>query len=70
MDMDDYKRGYEQALKNINTPMSVITENWNPSECPRCGEDFSDYEPCDDGYYDRATGLERCPYCGQKLDWD
>ena len=68
--MDDYKRGYEQALKNINTPMSVITENWNPSECPRCGEDFSDYEPCDDGYYDRATHLERCPYCGQKLYWD
>ena len=53
--MDDYKRGYEQALKDINTSMSVITENWNPSECPRCGEVFSDYEPCDDDYYDRAT---------------
>ena len=65
--MDDYKRGYEQALKDINTSMSVITENCNPSECPRCGEVFSDYEPCDDDYYDRATYLERCPYCGQKL---
>lgn len=68
--MNDYKRGYEQALKDINTPMSVITEKWNPSECPRCGKDFSEYEPCDDGYYDRATYLDRCPYCGQTLYWD
>ena len=68
--MDDYKRGYEQALKDINMPMSVIMKNWNTSECPRCGEVFSDYKPCDDGYYDRAAYLERCPYCGQKLYWE
>lgn len=36
--MDDYKRGYEQALKDINTSMSVITENCNPSECLRCNQ--------------------------------
>lgn len=67
---DDYRKGYEQALKDINKPRMVIQENWNPSECPRCKESFSDYEPCNDGYYKRAYSLERCPYCGQKLKWD
>ena len=63
------KSEYQRALDDINKGMEVITENWNPSKCPRCKRSFSDYEPCDDGYYDRATNLERCPYCGQKLDW-
>lgn len=66
----DFERGYQKALEEINMPMSVITENWNPSKCPRCRNDFSDYEPCNDGYYDRATSIERCPFCGQKLDWE
>ena len=65
----DYERGYERALEDINRPMCVVAEKWNPSDCPRCGHDFSDYEECDDGYYNRATNLYRCPYCGQKLDW-
>lgn len=68
-DSEEYKRGYEQALKDINTPRKMITEAWNPSECPRCKEAFYDYEPCNDGYYKRATSLERCPYCGQKIKW-
>ena len=34
------------------------------------GQDFFDYEPCDDGYYQRAYSMERCPFCGQKLNWD
>lgn len=65
----DYERGYRQALNDINTPMGVIMLKWNPSECPRCRKNFSDFEPCDDGYYDRATSMERCPFCGQKLEW-
>lgn len=65
----DFERGYQKAMDDINTPMVVITPNWNPSKCPRCSKSFSDYEPCDDGYYSRATSLERCPFCGQKLDW-
>ena len=65
----DYIIGYEQALKDINTPMKTIQEQWNPSECPRCKEPFFEYEPCNDGYYQRAYSLERCPYCGQKLEW-
>lgn len=65
----DYMSGYEQALKDINTPMKTIQEQWNPSKCPRCKQSFFDYEPCNDGYYQRAYSLERCPYCGQKLEW-
>lgn len=64
-----YDKGYKQALKDINTPKKVIQENWSPSECPRCGKSYCDYEPCNDGYYKRARSLERCPYCGQKLEW-
>ena len=65
-DMNDYKRGYEQALKDINIPMNVIAEGWSYSRCPRCGRDYSEYEYY---YYDRADELERCPYCGQRLCW-
>ncbi len=61
--------GYEQALKEINTPLRPIQEEWNPSKCPRCKGSFFDYEECDDGYYKRAYNLERCPLCGQKLEW-
>lgn len=66
---NEYRKGYEQAIKDMNTPMQVIQKNWSPSVCPRCEKDFSDMENCNDGYYNRAYGLERCPYCGQKLEW-
>lgn len=68
--MTEYERGYNRALEDINHSMAVITEKWNPSQCPRCKHDFNDYEECDDGYYHRAKSLQRCPYCGQKLNWD
>lgn len=60
----------ETELTQYQIPLLVIQENWNPSKCPRCMQSFYDYEPCDDGYYSRATSLERCPYCGQKIKWD
>ena len=66
---NEYELGYQQALRDINTPMDVIAEKWNPTQCPRCGSAFFDYEPCDDGYYKRARHLTRCPDCGQKLNW-
>lgn len=69
-DQTEYMRGFSQALKEINTPMPVDIEAWSPSKCPRCGESFVKFEPCDDGYYNRAEGLGRCPYCGQTLCWD
>jgi len=65
----DFDKGYQQALVDIGKPMAVIAKNWNPSICPRCKESFSDFEPCFDGYYNRATNLDRCPFCGQRLDW-
>ena len=68
--MDAYKRGYQRALEDINMPMAVVADRWKPSACPRCNESFADYEQCDDGYYKRAVNLYRCPFCGQKLDWD
>ena len=66
---EEYKKGYEQALKDINMPRKMITKAWNPSECPRCRKRFYDYETCNDGYYKRAINLTRCPYCGQKIEW-
>lgn len=68
--MTEYERGYARALEDINRSMCVVAERWKPSKCPRCEHSFDDYEECNDGYYNRAKSLERCPYCGQKLDWD
>lgn len=65
----EFKSGYAQALKDINTPLLMIMEDYSPSKCPRCQKDYFEYEPCDDGYYKRATSLERCPYCGQNIVW-
>ena len=68
--MTEYEHGYLRALEDINRPMAVVAEKWNPSSCPRCGESFDEYEPCNDGWYKRAVSLERCPFCGQRLDWE
>lgn len=70
MESKEYKKGYKQALKDINKPQKMIMEKWEPSVCPRCKEVFYEYEDCDDGYYKRAYSLERCPYCGQKIVWE
>ena len=64
-----YAKGYYQAFQDFNTPMPVIADRWNPTECPRCNVTFSDYEPCNDRHYKRAINLARCPVCGQMLDW-
>lgn len=56
-------------LAQYQLPMLVIQEDWNNSKCPRCNENFSDYEDCDDGFYHRAYSLNRCPHCGQKITW-
>lgn len=65
-----FQTGYAKAVDEINHPCLVIQREWHPSECPRCGEDFSEFEPCDDGYYQRCVSMTRCPYCGQKLKWE
>lgn len=66
-----YRQGYDQAIIDINKPMhAIIPGEYEHTVCPRCSKDFSDIEENFDGVPDRVTGMERCPYCGQKLDWD
>lgn len=67
---DSFADGYTAAIAALNTPHYAICDSWKPSMCPRCGQTFEEYEPCHDGYYDRAKSLSRCPYCGQRLNWD
>ncbi len=69
VDSEEYRKGYAQAIKDFNTPMTPIMEAWTYSRCPRCHEDFSDFEENDDGYITRCMSMIRCPFCGQKLEW-
>lgn len=62
-------RELKESIDQYQKPMKVIQEKWEPSECPRCHKHFREFEPCDDGYYDRAYSLVRCPYCGQSIKW-
>ena len=63
-----YNDGYNTAFTEYNTPIPpIITSEWAPSRCPRCDKDLD--EECEDGYYRRAVMTERCPQCGQKLNW-
>jgi ribosomal protein S27AE len=62
----DLKVGIMGAIEYLNTDKKVIQKQWSPSECPTCGGNFD--ENCDDGYYKRAYE-ERCPRCGQSLNW-
>lgn len=70
IDKYSFDLGREAMFEELNTPMDVIIKPWNPSECPRCKEDFYEFEPCVDGYYKRAYSMDRCPHCGQKLHWN
>lgn len=66
----EFRAGYSQALKDLNTPMVPVQTAWTHSKCPRCGESFAEFEENDDGYVTRCTTMLRCPFCGQKLAWD
>jgi len=66
---DGFKNGYEQAIKDFNTPKFPIMERYDNSKCPRCGRYFDEYETNEDSVIWRAVTLERCPWCGQKLKW-
>ena len=54
-----------QLGKNI--PQKPIREMWNPNLCPTCRADLGGR--CNDGYYDNPW-FDRCPECGQKLDYE
>ena len=48
-------------------PKKIIIEPYCPTECPTCGHELS--TSLGDGYYKYPTFLERCPNCGQAIQW-
>lgn len=48
-------------------PKKIIIRDWNPTKCPTCGHELS--TSLGDGYYKHPTFLERCPNCGQVIQW-
>lgn len=49
-------------------PKKIIIEPYCPTECPTCGHELS--TSLGDGYYKYPTFLERCPNCGQAIQWE
>lgn len=47
-------------------PVPPVKERWEPNRCPTCDEDLGG--DCNDGYYQNPY-FDRCPECGQKLDY-
>ena len=45
----------------------IIIREWNPTKCPTCSHELS--TSLGDGYYKHPTFLERCPNCGQAIQW-
>lgn len=50
----------------LQIPKHPISKSWSPNLCPHCDADMGG--DCDDGYYENPH-YERCPVCGQKLDY-
>lgn len=48
-------------------PKRVVVQDWNPNLCPTCSADLGG--ECNDGFYENPW-FERCPECGQKLNYD
>ena len=48
-------------------PKKIIIEPYCPTECPTCGHELS--TSLGDGYYKHPIFLERCPECGQAIQW-
>lgn len=49
-------------------PKKIKIKPWSPARCPSCDYELSSH--VGDGYYKHPTFLERCPECGQKIDWN
>ena len=49
-------------------PKKIIIESYCSTECPTCGHELS--TSLGDGYYKYPTFLERCPNCGQVIQWE
>lgn len=50
----------------LQIPKHPISKSWSPNLCPHCNADIGG--DCDDGYCENPH-YERCPVCGQKLDY-
>ena len=57
------------TLFYLDTARDVIKKDWQPSQCPTCEEHFYNAETCNDGHYKIHTYYQRCPYCGQALEY-
>lgn len=66
----EYEKGYRKALEDINRPMCVVPSQQKPSSCPRCSKSFLTTSLATMGITNRPRSMNRCPFCGQKLDWD
>lgn len=52
----------------MQIPKKPILEKWSAALCPGCKEELSEH--MGDGYYKHWDSLDRCPECGQRLEWD
>lgn len=71
-ELDAYKEigTVEECRKAVDKqkPKKIIIRDWNPTKCPTCGHELS--TSLGDGYYKHPTFLERCPKCGQTIQWE
>lgn len=50
----------------LQIPKHPISKSWSPNLCPHCNADLGG--DCNDGYYENPH-YDRCPVCGQRLDY-
>ena len=50
----------------LQIPKHPISKSWSPNLCPHCNADIGG--DCNDGYYENPH-YDRCPVCGQRLDY-
>lgn len=66
---DEISEAFDIAIREVGKgiPKPSIRESWRPNRCPTCGANLGG--ACDDGYYQNPW-YERCPNCGQCLEYD
>ena len=69
---EDYKKigTVEECREAVDKqkPKKIIIEPYRPAKCPTCDHELS--TSLGDGYYKHPIFLERCPECGQAIQWD
>lgn len=66
---EEEKRAIEYAIGTVSRdiPKDVVKGSYEPNTCPHCGG-YLGGEDYGDGYYENPY-YDRCPYCGQKLNY-